>query len=273
MKTLLVLAILSLLASCSSTRLERKISDASWDLLGDESFLRWSEVRLQKKAGVGPKVISCYQGETQEALETYRLNYLEKQQRSDYWLHIGNCYFLNDQWAKAEFFYRLSLENAKSNSEKALAFNNLAMIEFKFEQWEKGRDYLRQSILSSAQFRVPQFNLSQIYIQFGLFDKAIEVLSGPLFRDSKDVDVYFSLANAYLYKGDLARSGHFFELLPKEQFRREDIAASYALYLIKQNKIQAAKTIMDDRDRSHVIMVTEISQKIEKLIAFRLKEE
>jgi tetratricopeptide (TPR) repeat protein len=188
-------------------------------------------------------------------------------------LHIGNCYFLNDQWAKAEFFYRLSLENSKTNQEKALAFNNLAMIEFKFEQWEKGREFLRQSITAAGNFKVPHFNLSQVYIQFGLFDKAIDILSGPMFKDSKDVDVYFSLANAYLFKGDLSRSGSYFNLLPQEHFKREDIAASYALYLLKQNKIHAAKTIMDDRDRSHVIMVTEISQRIEKLIGLRLKEE
>ena len=81
------------------------------------------------------------------------------------------------------------------------------------------------------------------------------------------------MANAYLFKGDLKTSAQYFSLIPKDQFRREDIAATYALYLIKQGKIREAKSVMDQRERSHVLEMTSISHKIEKIIGLRLKEE
>ena len=110
-------------------------------------------------------------------------------------------------------------------------------------------------------------------MQFGLYDKAIEVLNDSAFKGHKDIDVYFSLANAYLYKGDIKTSSQYFQMIPADNFRREDIAATYSLYLIKLGKVKEASEVMKNRDRSGVAELTQISQKIEKMIALRLKKE
>jgi hypothetical protein len=62
-------------------------------------------------------------------------------------------------------------------------------------------------------------------------------------------------------------------MIPDEHFRREDIAATYALYLIKTGNYKGAKEIMEFRDRSDVPELTAISQKIEKILLQRMKEE
>jgi hypothetical protein len=62
-------------------------------------------------------------------------------------------------------------------------------------------------------------------------------------------------------------------MIPQDSFRREDIAATYALFLMKEGKVKQAKSVMDKRERSGVLELTAISQKIEKMIALRLKEE
>ncbi len=273
MKTIISLLILLSLYSCSSSRIDRKIEDASWDSLADESYLRWGEQRLEKNAKNEHKVVACYQGDSKETLETYKKEYLTKNQEPYYWLHIGNCYFIQEKWSKAEFYYRMTLEESKAKTSKSIALNNLGLIHFKYEQWEKGKEYLKQSMDLAPKFKVPRYNISQLYLQFGLYDKAIEVLNDSAFRGHKDIDVYFSLANAYLYKGDLKTSSQYFKMIPKEQFSREDIAATYSLFLIKQGNIAQAKVVMNDRDRSGVPELTEISQKIEKMIALRLKKE
>lgn len=273
MKTILLLAVLSVLASCSSSRLDRKIDDASSDSLADESYLRWGEKRLENSAKTELPVIACYRGETKETLNTYKKEYLAKNQTPYYWLHIGNCYFIQENWNKAEFYYRLTLEEAKTKTVKSIALNNLGLIHFKYEHWEKGKEFLRESMVLGPNFKVPRYNMSQLYLQFGLYDKAIEVLNDPAFKGHKDIDVNFSLANAYLYKGDAQTSARYFGMIPKEHFQREDIAATYALFLIKQGKIPEAKVVMDKRDRSGVVELTQISQKIEKMIALRLKKE
>ena len=272
MKSIISVFILLTLVSCSSSRIDRKIDDSSWDSLADESYLRWGNQRL-KSARSRESVMNCYQGKAKETLEKYKRDYITEGQTPYYWLHIGNCYFVQDAWTKAEFFYRLSLEEAKVATVKSIALNNLGLIHFKYEQWEKGKDYLKQSMALAPRFKVPRYNISQLYLQFGLYDKAIQVLNESAFKGHKDIDVYFSLANAYLYKGDLARSSEYFKMIPDKHFTREDIAATYALFLIKKGDLKGAKEVMKNRDRSDVQELTSISQKIEKLLLQRMKEE
>ena len=261
------------LGACSSHRIDRKISDSSWDSLADESYLRWGEKRLSKEPSSANAVVKCYQGEASQTLEQYKREYLSRKEETHYWLHVGNCFFVDEKWVKAEFFYRTALEEAKSPAVKSIALNNLGLIHFKFEQWEKGKDYLKQSIALAPKFKVPRYNLSQLFLQFGLYEKAIETLNDTVFRGHKDIDVFFSLANAHLYMGDLKTAGQYFSMIPKDQFRREDIAATYALYLIRKNDIKGALIVMKDRDRSGVPEITSISQKIERILSQRMKEE
>ena len=261
------------LTSCSSSRIDRKIDDLSQDSLADESFLRWGDERLRKASGSNQKVISCYQGKSKDTLSSFKKDFLTHGKSQYYWLHIGNCYFIQESWTKAEFFYRMALDETKVSTVKSIALNNLGLIYFKYEQWEKGKEALLKSMLLSSSFKVPRYNLSQLYLQFGLYDLAIEVLSGSAFKGHKDIDIFFSLANAYLFKGDLESASIFFQLIPVDQFRREDIAATYALFLIKNNKIKDALAIMKHRNRSGVPEITAISQKIEKILLQRMKED
>jgi tetratricopeptide (TPR) repeat protein len=273
MKTLYLLILLFIAASCSTSRLERKIDDVQWDSLADESYLRWGENRLNAHANSEHKVIGCYQGKAKEVLKQYKKDYATQNQNPYYYLHIGNCYFIQEQWTKAEFFYRMTLDESKVQTVKSIALNNLGLIHFKYEQWEKGKEYLKQSMALAPRFKVPRYNISQLYLQFGLYDKAIEVLNENAFKGDKDIDVYFSLANAHLYKGDLKTSGEYFRMIPKEHFQREDIAATYALYLIRTGDMAGAKKVMNQRDRSGVAEITAISTKIEKILATRMKVE
>lgn len=273
MKEFFTLFSLLMLASCSSSRLDRKIDDAAWDSLADETYLRWGEQRLDKLPDGKEAVVNCYQGESQDTLELYKKEYLVRKDDPHYWLHVGNCYFIEEKWIKAEFFYRLALDDAKLASVKSIALNNLGLISFKYEQWDKGRDYLTKSIALASKFKVPRYNLSQLYLQFGLYERAIILLTDSVFRGHKDIDVYFSLANAYLYKGDLKRAKEYFALIPKNHFQREDIAATYSLYLLRIGDTKGAHEVMEDRNRSGVPEITVISQKIEKILSQRMKEE
>jgi tetratricopeptide (TPR) repeat protein len=268
-----ILFLLFFIVSCSSSRIERKIEDVSWDTLADETYLRWGEKRLAKHANPNHKVVQCHQGEIRQTLNQFRTSYTSKENDQYYWLHLGNCYFLKDSWIKAEFYYRLFLDEIKTQTMKSVALNNLGLIYLKYEQWEKAKDYLIQSSVLAPRFKVPKFNLAQLYLQFGHHDKTIEILTGNTFKSDKDIDVYFTLANAYLFKGDIAKTKYYFSLIPSEHFSREDIAATYALFLMKLGYNKEAFSIMGRRVRSNVLEVTAISQKIEKVLLQRMKEE
>jgi len=267
-----VLIVCLLLVGCATQRLDRKV-DGAHDVLAEESYLRWDEGRLEKLGKGSPSVVECYKGDASETLEQYKKDYLTKKDEPLYWIHVGNCYFVEEKWSKAEFFYSMAKDETKISQVKAIALNNLGLIHFKYEQWEKGKAFLKESISVAPKFRVPRYNLSQLYLQFGLFDKAIGVLTDSVFKGPLDIDVVFSLANAYLFKGDLKTAETYFKQLPKSSMSREDIAATYALYLLRQGKDQEALRVIKGRDRSHVPEITMISQRIEKILVQRLKEE
>ena len=172
MKTFAMLAILLIFVSCSSSRIDRKIDNAAWDSLADESYLRWGENRLKKTAKSKYEVVACYSGDASKTLNSFKKDYLVKNQTPYYWLHIGNCYFIQENWTKAEFFYRMTLEETKVKTIKSIALNNLGLIHFKYEQWEKGKEFLNEAIKNAPLLKVPRYNISQLYLQFGLFDKA-----------------------------------------------------------------------------------------------------
>lgn len=269
MKTALVIFVLSFLASCSSSRIERKIDDKSWDALASETYLRWGDERLESSSD---EVVKCYQGKAADTLDYYRKNYLAQSESPYYWLHVGNCFFVEKSWSKAEFFYRLALDSERP-AVKAIALNNLGLLSFKYEQWEQGRDYLEKSLKLGPSLKVPRFNLSQLFLQFGYFDKAIETLEHESLRGHKDVDFYFSLGTAYLFKNNLESAEKYFRLIPEQFLAREDIAATLALLQIKKGDFEMAKETLTRRDRSHVNELSLVSQRIEKLLLQRLKED
>lgn len=239
------------------------------DAMADESYLRWDKEKLKQSEH---KVVDCYQGKAKQTLEAYKKDYLEKSKAPYYWLHIGNCFYSNEEWTKAEFFYRMTLEESKSATTKSIAYNNLGLVQFKYEQWEKGKEYLWESAKMSTKFKVPRYNLSQLYLQFGQYDRAITLLNDNVFRGQKDADINFSLANAHLYKGELSKAGSYFSLIPKSKFRREDVAATYALYLIKKGDFKEAAHVMDDREKSGNPEVSAISDKIMHILSQKMKE-
>lgn len=272
MKIYFSLIFLLFVSSCSTTRIDRKISDSKFDLFSEESFLRWDHKRLTKLKNFS-YVSDCYSGEVVDSLDKIKANYAQLDQQPFYWLNLGNCYFMSDSWNKAEFYFRLGMENTQDTNLKSIFLNNLALVQFQFHQWEKGKDLLLQSSSLNKSAKVPRFNLSQIYIQFGLYDKAIEILKSKDFLMKSDIDVNLSLAVSYLFKKDFITSSKFFSSIPKEMFSREDVAISYALYLIETGKLAEAKNLMKNRDRSNVLPITKISYKIEKILLQRLKED
>lgn len=272
MKRFIILVLLLILSACSTIRNERAIDDEALDALAAESYFRWGDKRLSTANVEKDLVISCYQGKIEETLEEYKKNYSQKDKNQYYWLHIGNCYFLKEEFKKSEFFYRLALDDTKEKNLQALAHNNLALVQLKFKRWTNAKRNLKKAIALNENLKVPQFNLAQLYLQFGYFEPAIKILKGPLFNGQQDLDVNFSLAMAHLFIGDLKEAENYFNLIPKDHFTREDIAITYSLFLIQKGELKKAKKIIRNRDISSVTEISDISKKVEGLLDRRLRE-
>jgi tetratricopeptide (TPR) repeat protein len=271
MKLIILFIFMVIIVSCSGQHIKREIKDPSWDSFSSESFMRMDDKRLKRALSLKENA-GCYQGEIEKTL--YKLKDAYIQQRSDsYWLDIGTCYFLDSEYEKAEFFYRQALSESKTNSLKAVILNNLGLVYVNFGLWEKAHDFFNQSISLESSFRVPRFNLALLYLQFGLYDKTISILSSNSFQGLHDVDIYLNLASAYLFKGDFVKADEFFKLIPRESFKREDVAAVYSLLLLEKGNMLEAAKVLDQREESNAASFHLMAKKIEKLIALKLNKD
>jgi tetratricopeptide (TPR) repeat protein len=271
MKWIFFFMTLPLFFSCSGKMIKRDIKDSSWDAFSNESFIRMDQKRLLKALAQKDNM-GCYVGDFKKTLAIFKDGY-EKQKNESYWLDIGTCFYLEGEYEKAEFYYRLVISESKNISIKSMTLNNLGLIYLHFGLWEKAHDYFNQAITTAPAFRVPRFNLALLYLQFGLYEKTISIFTSTHFARLKDVDISLNLASAYLFSGDLAKAEEVFKLIPTESYRREDLAGAYALFLVEKGNMVEASKILEQREKSDVATFHIMTQKIEKLIALKLHKD
>ncbi len=271
MKWIFFLIVLPALYSCSGKLIKRDIKDSSWDAFSKESFMRMDQERLFKSLA-NKENSGCYQGDFKKTLVKFKEAY-GKQKNESYWLDIGTCFYLEGEYEKAEFYYRLLISETKNNLLKSITLNNLGLIYLHFGLWDKAHDYFNQSITAAPDFKVPRFNLALLYLQFGLYEKTISIFTSTQFARLKDVDIYLNLASAYLFSGDLAKAEEVFKLIPADNYKREDLAGAYALFLVEKGNMVEASKVLEQREKSDVAPFHMMTQKIEKLIALKLHKD
>ncbi len=273
MKYFLLLNLFTVLFSCSHHRIDRRLGDGAVDLFNDESLLRWSKNKLISGEFASKPIASCHLGNTFEALNKLRTDFIRKQMDQNYWIHLGNCYFLKEDWGKAEFYYQQALADARVPAIKALALNNLALLQFKFKLWDVAEKNLLEAISFLSKSKIPRFNLAQLYLHLGNYDKALLILHDKTLSNSADSEINYSLANAYLFKGDLVNAKKYFDLLPPSAFKREDIALTYTIFFLQLNQIHVAKSYFDNRDISGIVELKALAQIVETKLNDRLIKE
>jgi hypothetical protein len=77
MKTIVLTISLLILASCSTSRIHRKIDDVTWDSLADESYLRWVKSVFRKKIRI-TKLLTAIKVKRKTLLRATRKNILQK---------------------------------------------------------------------------------------------------------------------------------------------------------------------------------------------------
>lgn len=228
MKSIIITALLLFLASCASDK--NKLNQVSTGTLAAESFKSLGKNRMAELDGNDKILLQCYQGKVKESLAEYKKMYERKKDFPEYWLHLGNCYFSTGEKRKAEFYYLTALSESKSKRLKAMANNNLALIYAAENDADKASLYFKRAIEADESLQVPRFNHSQLLIQYGQYQKAIEILLGLMKGGSEDAEVNFALGSAYLFSGDLAQASPLLEATPSDLTRRKEVASTLDLF-------------------------------------------
>lgn len=272
------LLILTILVGCSSQNFNKKIEISENDGLKEESFMRYNSERLLKfeknnKDAIQLANSSCHQEKFVKGKDLLEEKMQTEKSNPFYWNALGTCYMLDDAYTKAIFFYELgmeSLENYKAvdrNLAEATLTNNLGLIHLKFKRFNEAFDAFSKASQLAPNAITPKVNMAQIFLEFNQNDRAIDTLKS-IDNNSSDTDLLYNLALAYYRKGESDKAFSTLLKVHKDSLNRADIVGLYASCLLKKNRTQEAKVILEKRviatefENRNKIILEEVNDKI-----------
>lgn len=285
-KKLYTTSLALLVSGCAGTNFTNQIQNDKYDLLAEESFMRYNTNRLAglestNKNFISLALIACHQDKISKGLSLLEASMHENKSNPFYWNAVGTCYTLSKDLTKGIFYYELGLEAARE-SNKALSesnrktaesviTNNLGLIHLKFKRFDDAFDSFKKSNLLTPHYFAPQFNTAQLFIEFNENNKALTILKNLETKNSADIDLLYSLALIYYRKNDYDTSFSYVSKIQADYLNRADIVGIYAFNLMKKNKLVEAKAILEKRlyaneyNRRNELILEEVNQKIKDL--------
>lgn len=255
------------LFSCSSFNKQRTIKEESFDGLRYESLTRYNKERLDKTLKSNDPLALCHAGEFDEANKIFKAKLDNNLKNYVYWNQISTCYILQKKYTQAKRFLDLALGTAKTNKQKASVLNNFGVIQLELENYDEGSNYFKKAIELDKDALTPRYNLSQIYLKFGLHENAKEQLEILLGQNSRDIDFLNSYAHLQLMDKKYSKALKFFDKIPENYRSRDDIATNLGMSYFMLGKLDEAKKTLNNaekKDNYYVNAQLDIIKKIEK---------
>ncbi|WP_127715859.1 lipopolysaccharide assembly protein LapB [Halobacteriovorax sp. HLS] len=240
MKFICVLAILSIMTSCGSHRINNSQKSKS-DTFSDETFMRYGHARLDKLDKLNPlesALANCYKGKFNSGLSSLKKSLNANRSNSKYWLYLGNCYNLYGSTHKANYYYDFALSGPKEV--QAAILNNRALLAMKGLNYNEANELLQKAIKLAPGVKVPKYNLAQLYIKFNHTQSARDLLR-EYQSSSTDKDVIFSMMSIELIEGNLKEAKKWEEKFSNNDLRREDISLYRSLLYFEMKEFKKAK--------------------------------
>ncbi len=249
------LLILLFIISCSSVKVTNEIYQPEFDLLKAESFDRYTQERILSYQGnnqLNKGLLLCYQSKFENGIDYFKSILVENVNNSLYWNSIALCNQLKSEYQKAIFYLGIAKSHAKTNHELAIINNNIGVILLNFNKNFEAQNKFEESIKQSNNLLTPRLNIARLYLQYGLFTKALKELHFLHKINTDDIDVNALLGKAYLLQGN-AKRGHFYlTKIPKTYLKRHELANVYAATLAQLGQFNEAKAVLDNIENSNV---------------------
>lgn len=269
MRVLLGISFMFTFYSCASFNNPRQIKQAEHDGLKYESLKRYDNIRLGNSVKIQDPLALCHNQEFDKANDIFKSELDEKINNYLYWNQISTCYILKKEYTQARNFLNLALGRAKTNKQKSIILNNIGVVLLESQKYQEAKDYFKKSIELSRTSLTPKYNLTQIYLKFGLYGKAQKELMFLLNKNAKDVDFLNSKAHLELMQNNYKNALVYFNRIPKDYRTRDDIATNMAMTYLMLGLFENAKASIknaDKKDSFYISKQLEISKKIDKRV-------
>ncbi len=289
MKKLTTLTILSLSilgASCAGPSFNNQIQKDQYDLLAEESFMRYNSNRLAamdspKRDFISLALISCHQQKMTKGQTLLEEKMQQNKTNPFYWNALGTCYSLSKDYTKAIFYYELGMEATRANNKdfndnqkklaEAVITNNIGLIHLTFKRYNEAYDAFKKSNTIVPSYFTPDFNMAQLYIEFNENAKALDLLKKLEAKNNEDIDLLYSLALIHFRMNDMDKSYQYISRIHSDYLNRADIVGLYAYNLMKKNRLVEAKGILEKRlyapeyNKRNEMILDEVNQKIKDM--------
>lgn len=263
-----ILLLMMILASCAHKAGLREVSESNLDGLRFESLNRYDSDRLLAITKENKTIAMCHKGLYNEAIEEFKLQLDAQKTNPKYWNHLATCYLLNTKLSQAKFYFDLALKTVGNDKTmESIIHNNIGIYYTKLKQDDLALSEFNKSITLSKKYLTPQYNMAQIYLKFGLYNKAKNILNLLISRNPKDIDFINSIGHLNLMTGQYKKALYFYSQIPQKYMHRDDYATNYSMALYMSGKYKEALKVIKsaDMDEPHYQLAqTELIKNIEK---------
>lgn len=255
--------------SCSSFKNPRQIKQESLDGLKFESLKRYDAARLDQPLKSNNPLAMCHKGDFDDAEKIFKDKLDKNLNNYDYWNQISTCYILKKNYPKAQQFLDLALNATKTKQQKAIVMNNFGVIHMENKNYVEAKEYFKKSLEFYEDSLTPKYNLSQIYLRHGLYNKAERYITELMHKNAQDIDFLNSMAHLKLMQKDYKKSLNFFDQIPQEYRTRDDVATNLAMTYYMLGQLDKAKQTLSDSDKKdsfYTVAQLQIMKKIDKQV-------
>jgi tetratricopeptide (TPR) repeat protein len=287
MATKLTLLTLSALAvSCAGPSFNNTIQKDQYDLLAEESFMRYNSNRLAaidttKRDFISQALIACHQDKMMKGEGILEEKMHQNKTNPYYWNALGTCYSFSKDYSKAIFYYELGIEATRASNKdfndtqkqlaEAVISNNLGLIHLNFKRYDEAFDAFKKANTIVPSYFTPEFNMAQLYIEFNENNKAMDILKKLETKNHQDIDLLYSLSLVSFKKNELDKSFQYITRIQGDYLNRADIVGLYAYNLMKKNRLVEAKAILEKRlyapefNKRNEMILDEVNKMIKEL--------
>lgn len=266
-KVLLSLLCTLILLSCASNDKMQALKNESHDGLRFESLKRYNNKRLQPKVDLNNSLALCHLGQYNKVLEQLKSKLDKKLNSYIYWNTISTCYILQKEYTQAKKFLELAMGTAKTKTQKAIVLNNIGVIHLENKNFEEAKEHFKKSIEFSKVSLTPRYNITQIYLKFGLYRNAYNNLKILLASSPKDVDFLNSMGHLSLMQKKYKSALIYLDQIPQSYRSRDDVATNIAMTYYMLGLFEKTKITLDNADKIDKFYTNaqlEILKKVEK---------
>lgn len=251
--------------AASNDKFDDKISKS--DILASESLGKIESEYIEKLTSSGNDLDRatslCLTGRYKEAMSVFEISLYRYKSHPSYWNQLGNCLLGQGSRGKALLYYNKAIELDK---DYVPVLNNFGVLYLREGKDQNALSAFTEAIKRNPKARTPRYNLAELYLKYGLVNRA-EPEYVKLYNDNKkDQDVINALGTIQLIKGNWTKAKTFFDFVDDDKKTSARFILNNALALIMIGDKESARDLLNNltpRDRERYPLYV---SKVERLI-------